>query len=302
MEGVMMRSKARWVEHGEKPSKYFVNLEKRNYVNKAITHLQNSRGENLRNQEQIMEETFKFYSNLYECKDNNINMEDLEQHLSRSDFPVLTQEQLQKLEGRLTYSEILAALKRMPNNKSPGSDGFTTEFWKFFFQDLCEFLLRSINYSYEKGELSVTQRLGIITLLPKGNKPKQFLKNWRPISLLNITYKLASSCIAERMKHILPSLINDDQKGFMKGRYIGENIRQLYDIILYTELYNKPGMLLLIDFEKAFDSVSHNFIFKTLDFLNFGSSLKRWIKSLTVVMVNGNASKQFNLSRGGKTR
>ena len=94
----------------------------------------------------------------------------------------------------------------MSNNKSPGSDGFTVEFWKFFFKDLGEFLLRSINYAYESGELSVTQRLGIITLLPKGNKPKQFLKNWRPITLLNITYKLASSCIAERMKTILPSL------------------------------------------------------------------------------------------------
>ena len=165
------------------------------------------------------------------------------------------------------------------------------------------FLLRSLNYAYENGELSITQRLGIITLLPKGDKPKQFLKNWRPITLLNITYKLASACIAERIKNILPDLINDDQKGFMKGRYIGENIRLLYDLIFYTKLRKKPGMLLLIDFEKAFDSVSHKFIFKALDFLNFGPSIIRWIRlfynnCMSSVLVNGTATKQFKLGRG----
>ena len=89
----------------------------------------------------------------------------------------------------------------------------------------------------------------------------------------------------------------------MKGRYIGENIRLLYDLILYTQLHNQPGMLLLIDFEKAFDSVSHTFIFKCLNFLNFGPSFNRWIKlfytkCLSSVLVNGNASKQFELGRG----
>jgi hypothetical protein len=134
--------------------------------------------------------------------DDNVNVEEFDHHLSKSDFPPLTQEKLQKIEGILTRQEILTVLKKMPNNKSPGSDGFTVEFWKFFFHDLGDFLVRSLNYAYESGELSVTQRLGLITLLPKGNKPKQFLKNWRPITLLNITYKLASACIAERMKTI----------------------------------------------------------------------------------------------------
>ncbi len=303
MEGVMLRSKARWVEDGEKPTKYFINLEKRNIVNKTISHLQNSNGHDIRNQTQIMEETLNFYEKLYECKDNDLNLDEFDQNLSSSDFPSLTENQLLYLEGKLNKNELVLALKNMSNNKSPGSDGFTVEFWKFFFNDLGDFLLRSINYAYESGQLSVTQRLGIITLLPKGNKPKQYLKNWRPISLLNITYKLASSCIANRLKSVLPTIIDDDQKGFMKGRYIGENTRLLYDLILYTQLHNQPGMLLLIDFEKAFDSVSHKFIFKVLDFLSFGPSFKKWIKlfyneSVSSVMVNGNASKQFQLGRG----
>ena len=71
----------------------------------------------------------------------------------------------------------------MKNGKSPGMDGFTTEFYKFFW-------IRSFNHGYEKGHLSVTQRQGVITCLPKEGKSKFYIKNWRPISLLNVDYKM----------------------------------------------------------------------------------------------------------------
>ena len=73
----------------------------------------------------------------------------------------------------------------MNNDTSPGSDGFTTEFLKFFWKDLAKFVLRLLNYAYANGELSITQKRGVIVCLPKPNKPKQYFKNWRPISLLN---------------------------------------------------------------------------------------------------------------------
>ena len=119
----------------------------------------------------------------------------------------------------------MKALKRMKNNKSPGSDGYTVEFFKFFSKDLLDFVLRSIKYGFNNHELSSTQRQGIITCLPKGEKSKLYLKNWRPITLLNVVYKLASSCIAERIKKVLDFLISNDQTGFIKGRFIGENTR-----------------------------------------------------------------------------
>lgn len=165
------------------------------------------------------------------------------------------------------------------------------------------FLLRSINYSFVIKELSVTQKEGIITCIPKQNKNRQFLKNWRPISLLNCTYKLASTCLANRLKNVLPHLINSDQTGFMAGRYIGENIRLIYDLFCYTEHENKPGLLLLVDFEKAFDSVSWSFINNVLDYFNFGPDFKQWINILykntkSCVQINGHISQWFNLQRG----
>ena len=98
----------------------------------------------------------------------------------------------------------------MKNNKSPGSDGFTSEFLKF---------IGSLNYGYSLGSLSVTQKQGIITCLPKGDKSRHFLKDWRPISLLNTVYKIGSGVIANRIKKVLPTLINNDQTGFIAGRY-----------------------------------------------------------------------------------
>ena len=83
-------------------------------------------------------------------------------------------------------------------------------------------------------------------------------------------HKIASGCIANRLKQVLPHLIHENQKGFLKGRFIGENIRLLYDILLYTELNDIPGMLLMIDFEKAFDCISHKFLINVLDFFNLG--------------------------------
>ena len=88
----------------------------------------------------------------------------------------------------------------MESNKSPGSDGLPAEFYKLFWQDVNIYLVKALNAAYRKGVLSISQRRGLITLLPKKNKILQCLKNWRPISLLNCDYKIAAKTIASRIK------------------------------------------------------------------------------------------------------
>ena len=191
----------------------------------------------------------------------------------------------------------------MKNEKSPGNSGFTVEFYKIFWADIGYFLIRSLNKGFEKGQLSITQKQGVITCIPKGDKDKLLLKNWRPISLLNVCYKIASGSIAGRLKNILGSIINEDQTGFLKDRFIGENIRLVYDIMFYTQKYNIPGLLLLIDFEKAFDSIEWSFIDKVLNFYNFGRDLIKWIKTFynnieSCCLINGHMSEWFLIQRG----
>ena len=117
---------------------------------------------------------------------------------------------------------------------------------------------------------------------PRSNMPLQLLwswghKNWRPISLLNVTYKLASAVISNRLKTVLDKVIHENQKGFIAGRFLGENVRLIYDVLFESKKQNIPGLLLSIDFEKAFDTVSWKFISKVLDYFNFGRSIKTWI-------------------------
>ena len=191
----------------------------------------------------------------------------------------------------------------MKNNKSPGPDGFSSEFFKFFWKDLGIFLVRSWNLAFTTNELSLTQRQGVITILPKADKPREYLKDWRPISLLNVSYKILSGVLSGRMKSVLPKLINEDQKGFISGRFISDNTRVIYDILQRTKEKNIPGMLLLVDFEKAFDSISWNFMYKCLHFFGFGQQFIKWIKLLNnnvklCVIQNGIFSDFFNIERG----
>ena len=110
---------------------------------------------------------------------------------------------------------------------------FILFFYNAFGGKLEVFVVRALNESFRDGELSATQKQGIITCIPKGDKNKDFIKNWRPISLLNVIYKIGSSCIADGIKTVLPLLINEDQSGFILNRYIGDNIRLIYDLINY---------------------------------------------------------------------
>ena len=89
----------------------------------------------------------------------------------------------------------------MDNGKSPGTDGFTVDWYKFFWCDIKSFVFDSLNFAYTKGELSVDQHRGIITLIPKKGKSRTLLKNWRPISLLNTDYKILTKALATRPYH-----------------------------------------------------------------------------------------------------
>ena len=142
-----------------------------------------------------------------------------------------------------------------------------------FWDDLSSFLVAALNLSFTQGHLSISQCRGLITLIPKKDKPLQYLKNWRPISLLNCDYKIATKAIAARMKKVLPDLINSDQTGLLKGRSIGENVRLIHSIIAYAKSHNISGILLFIDFKKAFDTLGWHFIKKTLSSNNFGDSM-----------------------------
>ena len=115
--------------------------------------------------------------------------------------------------------------------------------------------------------------------------------------------KICSKIIAKRIENVLPNIIHYSQTAYVKDRSIWEGLRLIDDILLFTKENNIPGILLTIDFEKAFDSVEWNFLFRVLESLNFGDTLIRWIKTLyknssSCVMNRGLSTGYFPLGRG----
>ena len=304
MRGIATRSKANWITRGQKSTKYFLNLEKRHYTNKLIPKLVLEDATEITDQKDIIREQERFYEKLYTSSKTQFRADHSTTFFNQDYIRAkLTLEEKDSCEGNISAKECLDALKVMGDGKSPGMDGFTVEFYKLFWNDLSHYLVRSINFSYSIGEMSVTQRSALITTLPKPNKTKFYLKNWRPTSLLGVDYKIASAVIANRIKKVLPSIISHTQKGFLKNRSMAENTRLIYDIIDKLNSNKQGGLLLLIDFEKAFDSVEWNFLDEALKFFNFGESIRRWVKTFykninSSILYNGHCSNSFSVSRG----
>ena len=172
------------------------------------------------------------------------------------------------LSAPITEEELKMALFSMHDGQAMGSDGFSVEFFKFFWSDLEKYLFESIICSLNKGEMNISQRCGVITLIPKKDKPTDKVANWRPIALLNVDYKIISKALALCMKKIISKLIHQDQRGFIPNWYIGDNIIELNSIIYEME-EEETDALVSIHFYKVFDSIEWSYIEKVLDYFQF---------------------------------
>ena len=110
----------------------------------------------------------------------------------------------------------------MPNNKSPGNDGLTKELYEPFWGEIKILLCYRITESYQNGELSTSLKQAVVKLIEKNDKEKKLIKNWRPISLLNVDTKLISKVLAERLKTVFTSLISKNETAYVKGRPISK--------------------------------------------------------------------------------
>ena len=190
----------------------------------------------------------------------------------------------------------------MPGNKSPGQDGITIEFYKLYWDLIGNDLYEVLQHGLIQGELSYSQYLALITLLYKKG-PREDIANWRPISLLNVDYKILSKVLAERLKVILPKIIHSNQKGCISGRYIGENVRLIEDLLFEIENLDEDAIIFLQDQLKAFDRVEWLWLFSTLKFYNFGDKFLGWLKTLyknakCSILTNGYQSEYFKITRG----
>ena len=171
----MIRSRAEQIEYDEKPTKYFLHLEKQNFTNKQRTKLITDDNVIITDPDKVADMQRNFYEKLY-SKDRNLpEREHIRDKLDNLNIPSLPDHISESLEGKLYMKELTVALKNTKNNKSPGIDGYPIEFYKFFWKDLGNFVLNALNFSYVTGNLSISLKRGVITCIPKPNKCRFYL-------------------------------------------------------------------------------------------------------------------------------
>ena len=250
LTGLIVRSRVTWYKKGEKSSKFFYNLEKRN---KGKTYLKILIIDNMitQDQELIMKNLKEFYSSLYTWKSLKTEKDCLE-YLAGISAPSLSKHDQGLCEGQLSLKEIFYALNNMPTDKSPGNYGITKEFHLAFFDILGPKLFMGYNHAFSQGELFTSQKQIVITLTEKKGRDKRYIKHWRPISLLNVGAKIISKILATRLKKVISQLISSDQTAYVPGRSIGESVTLSSDVLDYMKTSELPGYLITTDIEKAF--------------------------------------------------
>ena len=301
VKGVILRSLCDDYEKGEKCTKYFFSLEKYRAKQKTISRLKRLDGSFTSDQNQILEECRLFYEKLY-SKDCSVDTSKYSDFFESDKIPKLTESQKQSCESIITDSELYDTLKSFSKKRSPGLDGLTAELYLEFWDLLKIKLHQAYKEAFEMEILPQCMSTGVVTLLEKKGKDRLEIANWRPITLLNIDYKLLTKTLGHRLKKVLPSLIGKEQNGFVPGGSIFFSAHTIRDLLFYCKKENLDLILLALDYTKAFDSLEFDFIFKTFETFNFGEYFKKWIKIIykrgkSCISNNGNISQCFDIER-----
>jgi hypothetical protein len=218
-----------------------------------------------------------FYEKLYRKPEDNqdCTVEEIDEFLVPAVNNVLVQEsklnqvERNNLDSPLLIHELDAAINQSNKKSAPGTDGisnkFILKFWHLFRVPLHKYALAC----FEKGQLTINFRTAKIRLIPKkGDKTN--LANWRPISLLNCFYKILSRAMTNRLKGVIDKVTKIGQMGYTNKKLCQEALMGILGGMDYAQKYNKKLALISLDIKKAFDSISHSFLEKTLEFFNFG--------------------------------
>ena len=298
-EGARVCSRVQWAEEGEASSSFFLRSEKKKGTDAWISAVKNANGEVVSGLNGILDSWHDFYLSLFTA---GVTDEGVQEQLLGNLTARIPADQVSVCDGQLSMAEVLVALKGMSKGKAPGSDSLPPEFYLALWDVIGEDLVEMLNSSLTTGSLPLSLRTALISLIyKKGDRADH--RKWRPISLLNADYKICARTLAGRLLSVLHYVIAPDQTCGVRGRFIGENVALLRDVVDFANEADLPVAILPLDQEKAFDRVDWAFLFRTLHLLGFGPSFISWIRLLytevrSAVLVNGYTSDFFKPTRG----
>ena len=291
---------SKWARVGDRCTKEFFKFHDGNKKPTPIAQLKDGNTV-ISTQAELEKHVLAFYEKLYARDDvveaDSDARDECFRHLQRT----VTDAHNQELLKPLTQEELSIAIKQLPAGKAPGVDSIPAEFyqamWGDIDLDIFNFVSESISQSHIAADLNISK----IALLPK-SEDRSRIQNFRPISLLNTSYKIVAKVYANRMKPLLHHWILPSQTGFVPNRCILDNIFLAFEAIEWTLENNQNLSMLLLDFEKAYDRVNWTFLRQTMTRMGFHPTWINQVMSLNEnaaasVVVNGEQSKTFPLQR-----
>ncbi|KAJ1129654.1 hypothetical protein NDU88_008020 [Pleurodeles waltl] len=262
---IIFRTRTENLEKDEKCNSFF--FKKLHSAHTPLVELRDSEGNLQSGKEHVTRVVTDFYGELYSPKSSERSQAD---SFLKGISKTLSPEEREGLNAPFTLEALHLAATTSKRGKTPGSDGLPVELYVELWDLIGPDLLELYGEVVGKGSLPQSLREGMITLLYKQKGEREDLKNWRPISLLNVDYKLLAKAMANRLKKLIEKIVHPDQTCGIPGRQIADSLALVRDTIEYVKSRKVPTALVSLDQEKAFDRVSHEFMDRTLRALGLG--------------------------------
>jgi hypothetical protein len=295
---MQQRSRDRIILEGDRNTSYFMAIASHRARKKRIDSLMGPNGV-VQDTNKILEVAVDFYKNLFRKE-------------SRGSFSLtadfwgpkdkLSVEDCASLEKPFSEDEIKLAVFSCYPEGSPGPDGlpflFFQKFWDVVKNDLVDLFSE-----FYQGKLDLFRlNFAMLTLIPKVENAVD-MRNFRPISLLNCSFKLFGKLITCRLEKVCQEIIAKEQSAFIRGRFILESVVVAHELVHSIHKSKEPGVVIKLDYEKAYVRVNLDFLMEILESRGFGNKMLSWIRSIVLggsvsVLANGEESSTFKTGKG----
>ncbi|XP_048637537.1 uncharacterized protein LOC125609952 [Brassica napus] len=296
------KSRVFWLREGDKNTKFFHALTKQRRARNKITQLRDVDGNIVEDEEGLVAIATSYFRQIFESS----TPEDIEEALSEVPTTIIGSMN-DSLTAPISEWEVKLALFAMHPDKAPGPDGMTALFYQQFWDIVKQDLTLMVNKFLFEGHIANGLNDTNICLIPKTTKPND-MAQFRPISLCNVSYKIVSKVLCQRLKKVLPGLISETQSAFVTGRQISDNIMIAQE--MFHALRTKPSgrnkrMAIKTDMSKAYDRMEWSFIEAVMRKMGFSETWITWImRCITSVKykVLMNGQPRGNIVPGRATR
>lgn len=294
------KSRAEWINLGDQNTQYYHARVKENIARARINTVQDAAGNIITDPGLVSEVFLQFYNELLGTKEQNLLEVDMTLF---DDGPTISEEQGYKLCNEVTMQEVKRALWSIPSSKSPGPDGFSSDFFKISWDIIKYNLCYAVQDFFRYGKLLKQVNATLLTLVPKVQNPTT-AADYRPIACCNVVYKILTKIITARLQELLPSLVGAEQGAFIKQRSIVDNINVCQGLVRnYHRDKGVPRCLMKLDLRKAYDTIDWNFIRGVLKGFKFPEMIiDRIMECLTTprfsILINGSPYGYFPSKRG----